>query len=268
MMSSQIIVDDISVNLGGQSILSHLDFTVSSGEFLGILGPNGAGKSTLFRVILGMLEPQSGTITIKEAHNQSTRSTAIGFVPQARQIDPETPLLAKEFVALGLPHRYRPWLTHQDKKTVEEALFLTDAAHFADKPIGKLSGGEKQRIYLAQALVRNPQVLLLDEPTSSLDPGAQEHMAALVDRVCREQHKTVLFISHDINLIARYAHRILYLTRGHYAVGAVDEIMTQEVLSKLYGSTMEVSKVGSKLLVTSSAAKESGAPICVHAETF
>jgi zinc/manganese transport system ATP-binding protein len=260
----EVLIKDVSVHLGGQQILNHLSFTMQPGEFLGIIGPNGAGKTTLFRVLLGMIFPQNGEVLFRDNHHQPiVPSSIIGYVPQSRQIDPETPMTAWDFILMGLPHKYRPWTTSKDRHIVEEAMKLTDSWHLAKKSVGKCSGGERQRIFLAQALVRNPQILLLDEPTSNLDPGAQELMASVVDRVCRERGVSVMFISHDINLIARYAHRILYLTPGHYAVGTVEEVMQPEVLSNLYGDSVEIMKVGSKLLVVPSGV-ETAAPICFH----
>jgi zinc/manganese transport system ATP-binding protein len=266
-MGCEILVQDVSVHLGGKSILSHVSFSVKPGEFLGIIGPNGAGKTTLFQVLLGLLKPQDGQVQFEDANQKLIeRSSAIGYVPQSRQIDPEIPMTAWDFVSLGLPHKLRPWFTSKDRDTIKHALHITDSEHLTHKMIGKLSGGERQRIYLAQALVRNPQVLLLDEPTSNLDPGAQEKMASVVDRICHETGVSVLFISHDINLIARYAHRILYLTQGHYAVGAVEDVMQSNVLSSLYGNNVEVMKKGSKLLVVS-AGEDAVSPICYHGDS-
>lgn len=265
-MGCEVFINDVSVHLGGQQILNQLSFTVHPGEFLGIIGPNGAGKTTLFRLLLGIIEPQDGDVHFKGGDlKPAVPSSIIGYVPQSRLIDPEIPITAWDFVSLGLPHKFRPWSTPKDRRIISEAMRLTDSEHLSKKSVGKLSGGEKQRVFLAQALVRNPQILLLDEPTSNLDPSAQEHMASVVDRICRERGVSVLFISHDINLIARYAHRILYLTRGQYAVGTVEEVMQPEVLSKLYGNSVEIMKVGSNLLVISSG-KDVVPPICFHGE--
>jgi zinc/manganese transport system ATP-binding protein len=178
-------VQGISVHLGGNIILDNLSFQVKSGEFIGILGPNGAGKTTLFRVLLELIRPQNGKVTFFNRNNAIRdkfmgSSALIGYVPQSRQIDPDLPMLAWDFVCLGLPHPLRPWLNRTDKAAVQEVLELTGATQFARKSIGQLSGGERQRIFLAQSLVRNPQILLLDEPTSNLDPGAQEAMASVV----------------------------------------------------------------------------------------
>lgn len=265
-MGCEILVQDITVHMGNKRILENVSFTVKPGEFLGIIGPNGAGKTTLFQVLLGILQPQHGQIVFEAIHKQLARSSVIGYVPQSRQIDPEIPMTSWDFVSLGLPHKIRPWFTSKDRNAIAEALRLTDADSLAGKMIGKLSGGERQRVYLAQALVRQPQVLLLDEPTSNLDPGAQEKMAAVVAKICNETGTNVLFISHDINLIARYAHRILYLTKGHYAVGTVEEVMQSDVLSNLYGNSVEVTKKGSKLVLVSEAG-DAVPSICYHGES-
>ncbi|MEX2462365.1 MAG: metal ABC transporter ATP-binding protein [Paenibacillaceae bacterium] len=266
-MSCEILVQDITVHYGNKCILDHVSFHVKSGEFLGIIGPNGAGKTTLFQVLLGILEPQHGHIQFEnDIHKQLAASSVIGYVPQSRQMDPEIPMSSWDFVSLGLPHKIRPWFTSKDRKAIEEALKLTESESLTNKMIGKLSGGERQRVYLAQALVRKPQVLLLDEPTSNLDPGAQERMAGVVARICNETGTSVLFISHDINLIARYAHRILYLTKGHHVVGTVEEVMQSNVLSNLYGNTVEVMKQGSKLMVVSKA-EDAVSAICYHGQS-
>jgi zinc/manganese transport system ATP-binding protein len=256
-LTEAVTLKNVNVSFDGKWVLRDFSFSVESGEFLGIIGPNGSGKTTLMRVLLSMLKPNEGTVKIE-------KDSRIGYVPQSRQIDPDTPLSSRNFVSLGLPHKFRPWLSRQDRTIVEEALELTNSMDYADKPIGKLSGGQRQRLFLAQALVRNPQILLLDEPTSNLDPGAQESIASVVDQVRRERGITVLFVSHDVNLISRYADKILYMTKDSYAIGTVNEIMQSSVLSKLYGMPVEVVHAGSGLLVSFANTKETAASICVH----
>jgi len=253
----EVILRNVNVSFDGKWVLHNLNFSVESGEFLGIIGPNGSGKTTLMKVLLRMLKPQEGTVEIVHA-------SGLGYVPQSRQLNPETPLSSRDFVRLGLPHKIRPWLTRQDRLLVEEAMEMTQSMDFADKPIGKLSGGQRQRLFLAQALVKNPQILLLDEPTSNLDPGAQETIASVVDRIRRERRITVLFVSHDVNLISRYADKILYMTKDSYAIGSVDDIMRSSVLSRLYGMPVEVVHADSNLLVSFAKTKETAASICVH----
>lgn len=259
--NAALVVRHVDVHLGGKLILNDVSFHVAAGEFIGILGPNGAGKTTLFRALLGLTKPQSGSIVFPRPVEAGHR--AIGYVPQFRQIDPELPMHARDFVGLGLPHPIRPWMNRADRAAVQAALELTGAAHLARTSIGRLSGGERQRIFLAQALVRNPQLLLLDEPTSNLDPGAQEEIAAVVDRIRRERNIAVLLISHDVNLVNRYADRILYLTPRQHAVGTVDEVMQTSVLRRLYGDAVDVLRVDGKLFVTVSGS-ESVSDICGH----
>lgn len=253
-------VQGVSVHLDGKTVLQDISFHVNPGEFLGILGPNGAGKTTLFRVLLQLIKPQSGRVTLHR--DRTLGKAAIGYVPQSRQIDPELPMRAWDFVCLGLPHPLRPWLNRADKEAVHHAIELTGASRLADKSVGRLSGGERQRIFLAQALVRNPQILLLDEPTSNLDMGAQEAMAEVVHTVCQTRKISVLLISHDVNLVSRYANRILYLTPGQYAIGKVEEVMRTDVLRKLYGSAVEVVRLDGKLFVTTSNQPDS--KVCFH----
>jgi zinc/manganese transport system ATP-binding protein len=259
-ITQQIALDvqDISIHLDGKSILDNMSFQIKTGEFIGILGPNGAGKTTLFRVLLQLIKPKSGKVIFI-----NRKKTAIGYVPQSRQIDPDLPMLAWDFVCLGLPHPLRPWLNRKDKESVSEALELSGATPFARKSIGQLSGGERQRVFLAQALVSHPQILLLDEPTSNLDPGAQEAMASVVNSICRMRQISVLLISHDVNLINRYADRILYITHGKYALGTVNEVMQTEVLQQLYGGNVEVIQLGDKLYIVTKDQTQTST-ICFH----
>ncbi|WEG13669.1 ABC transporter ATP-binding protein [Pullulanibacillus sp. KACC 23026] len=256
-MVEAVTLKNVNVSLDGKWILRNLTFSVESGDFLGIIGPNGAGKTTLMNVLLNVLKPQEGSVDMVKA-------SELGYVPQSRQIDPEMPLSSRNFVSLGLPHRFRPWLTREDKMKVDEAMAMTDSLDYAGKPIGKLSGGQKQRLFLAQALVKTPQLLLLDEPTSNLDPGAQETIVSVVDRIRRVRGITVLFVSHDINLISRYADQILYMTKESYAIGSVNDIMQASVLTNLYGTPVEVVHSGSNLLVSFANTKEAATSICVH----
>ncbi|VBB09629.1 abc transporter [Lucifera butyrica] len=263
-MGSGIVIEGLNIHLGGKWILRDFSLTIKSGEFVGIIGPNGAGKTTLLKALLGLVPVAGGTITFPGTDRKAAGSSLVGYAPQSRQIDETTPLRAWDFVSFGLPHRFRPWLTGQDRRNVEEAMRVTDSERFADKAIGKLSGGERQRLFIAQALVRNPQILLLDEPTSNLDPGAQENLAAVVHSINQKLGITVLLVSHDVNLIAKYAHRILYITKGQYALGTVQQVLQANVLTRLYGAPVEVLKVGSKIIVSTAVADNLKTSICCH----
>lgn len=220
-MTESIQVENIEVRLKGETVLHDLSFSLDSGEMLGVIGRNGVGKSTLLKVILGLIHPENGTVRIEGKRKRTT----IGYVPQSRAIDDEMPIQTFDFIALGLPQLIRPWLTKRDRAMIKEVMALTNATFLANKPLGTLSGGERQRVFLAQALARNPKVLLLDEATSNLDPEAQEQIASLVHRLCMERKIGVLFISHDLELVQKYAHRVLWLRRDGYKIGKTDEIL-------------------------------------------
>jgi zinc/manganese transport system ATP-binding protein len=263
-MGAGIIIENLNVHLGGNWILRDLSLTVKPGEFIGIIGPNGAGKTTLLKALLGIIPVESGTISFTDAEAQRADSSVLGYAAQSRQIDEQIPLRAWDFVSFGLPHRFRPWLTQQDKDSVRQAMRITDSERFADKAIGKLSGGERQRLFIAQALVRDPQILLLDEPTSNLDPGAQENLADVIYSINQNMGISVLLVSHDVNLIAKYAHQVMYITNGHYVLGTVDQVMQSSVLSQLYDAPVEVLTIGSKIVVLTSAANNLGTSLCLH----
>lgn len=239
-MTCTLNVNHLTVQIGSERLIDDMSFTLPSGQFMGVIGPNGSGKSTLFKMILGVAQPLSGTITVSDEGKTVTPSSVIGYVPQSRSMDADHPIAVSDFISMGLPHRIRPWLSRAEKQIVQEMMELTKTAPLSARSIGHLSGGEKQRVYLAQSLVRKPKILLLDEPTASLDPGAQKYIAQLVHRVSRELGISVLFISHDMNLIQGYADRILYMTRSSYAVGSLQEVLNSDVLSALYDAPMHV----------------------------
>ncbi len=261
-----IELSHVSIALGNKWIHHDLTFSVEQGKLLGVIGPNGAGKTTLLRLLLGLLKPDEGSITICGKQVKDRGSSMLGYVPQSRMIDPETPLQAWDFVSFGLNNGYfRPWLTKSEREKIKEIFQLVEAESYMHKSIGRLSGGERQRLFLAQALLSNPSCLLLDEPTSALDPGSQERIVELVDRVRRKLGITVIFISHDINLIARYADQILYLANGDYAIGSRDQVMTPEVLTRLYRMPTDVIRTGNQVTVVTAASKDQTS-ICSHAD--
>jgi zinc/manganese transport system ATP-binding protein len=259
-LSLSITVQGVSLRIGGRQILRDLSIQVEAGEFIAVIGPNGAGKSTLLKVLLGLLSPQSGTVELKSSHDPS-QSALVGYVPQSRLLDPDTPLRVWDFVSFGLPHKLRPWLSHTERQRVREALSSVQCLEYANKPLSQLSGGQKQRVYLAQSLVRSAHLLLLDEPTASLDPGSQSSIVSVIKDLCHSRGVTTVMVTHDINSIARYADRILYLAGGQYAIGTVDEIMTSTVLSKLYGREVEVLHIGNEIVLVDGAATA----VCQHA---
>ncbi|MBE6183090.1 metal ABC transporter ATP-binding protein [Heyndrickxia ginsengihumi] len=224
-------VSHLQVHFNGEKILNDLSFKVTPGTSLGIIGPNGAGKSTLLKVILGLIKPNNGTVMIEHEHQQKVK---IGYVPQSRTLDEETPVQTKDFVALGLHDTFRPWLSVHERQLVRRVMEWTDTWRFAKKSIGKLSGGERQRAFLAQALVKNPDVLLLDESTANLDPGAQQQVMELVESIARSAKITVICVSHDLAMVKQFTEQVLYMTRNHYEFGNTKEMLTDQKIAEYY----------------------------------
>ena len=243
---------DVTLALGGRSILSHVGLEIPQAAFVGVLGANGAGKTTLFRAILGLIPLRSGRISVLGG-GVSRGNPAIGYMPQMRRNVARMQLSGWDFVA-GVVQGHRlglPFLDAAGRREVEAALDLVDARALANRPLGSISGGERQRLLLAQALVGNPKLLLLDEPLMSLDPHHQQSVVNLVRRVQQELQIAVLFSAHELNPLLGAMDRVLYLGGGHAACGTVDEVITGPVLSRLYGSQIDVLHVQGRIFVMS-----------------
>jgi len=239
-----------SLAFGERTLWSGLDLDVAPGEFVAVLGANGSGKTSLLRVILGLQPLSAGRV---EVAGRAVRrgSRAIGYVPQQRRADPLTPLRARDFVGLALDgHRWGPgWPSARRRDVIARALEEVGASAYADAPVGVLSGGEQQRVRIAQSLVSNPALLLCDEPLLSLDLASQRTVTGLVDRVRRDRGTAVLFVTHEINPVLPYVDRVLYLAGGRFRFGTVDEVLNSATLSDLYGAPIDVVRVGGRILV-------------------
>ena len=228
----------------GRIVWSDAGFTLGPGEFLTVLGPNGAGKSTLLRMLLGLLPPAAGTLRV--FGGQPRRGNpAIGYVPQRRVMDPDLAIGAAELVSLGVDgHRWGMRLSRhrarERREAVAQALTAVEADSYARQPAGRLSGGEQQRLQLAQALVARPQLLLLDEPLASLDLRSQRAVSELVARLRGEQGFAVVLVTHDINPVLPFTDRVMYVAAGGVCIGTPGEVITSENLSKLYQSEVDV----------------------------
>jgi zinc/manganese transport system ATP-binding protein len=236
-----ISLEAIEVKLGGMPILQDVSLSIGQGEFIVILGPNGAGKTTLIKLLLGLVKPSAGSVRVLgQTPHRGLRE--IGYVPQRRTLDVELALRARDLVGFGLDgHRWGIGLpSRRNKEKIDLALQEVDALHLANAPVGQLSGGEQQRLLIAQALISDPRLLLLDEPLANLDLAHQQEVVALVDKVCRERGVTVLLVSHDINPLLQFTDRVIFMANNHTAIGTVGEVITSETLSRLYGSTVEV----------------------------
>jgi len=237
---------DLAVELGGRTIWHSATFTIEAGEFITIVGPNGAGKSTLLRMLLGLLPNSRGQIQILGRQPQRGNSS-IGYVPQRRTLDPDLSVCGRDFVLLGLDgHKWGfplPFVSRRiQKQRAQDAIDAVGATTYADRPVGKLSGGEQQRLLLAQALLGQPKLLLLDEPLASLDLKSQHTIAQLVAQVAHERGITVMLVAHDVNPLLPFTNRVVYVARGQVEIGKSDEIITSENLSRLYDTPIEVAR--------------------------
>jgi zinc/manganese transport system ATP-binding protein len=247
---SVLDVNGVSVALGGRQILDHVSFTVAAGEFAGLIGSNGAGKTTLLRVILGLQATGGGRVRLG-GRDLARRNRSIGYVPQKVLLDPDMPMRARDLVGLGLDgHRFGiPFSSAKRKALVDEMLAAVDAQRFADARVGRLSGGEQQRVLIAHALISRPQLLLLDEPLANLDLRSGQEIVALLHRIAVEHGIAVLLSAHEMNTLLPVMDRVIYLAGGRAAAGTTDEVIRTEVLSELYGHPVEVLRVGGRILV-------------------
>jgi len=260
-------VEGISVRLSGREILREVGFRIRAGEFTGLIGSNGAGKTTLFRVILGLQPPAAGRVLVA-GHPRSARNPLIGYVPQKFMLDPDAPLRARDLVALGIDAQ-RPGVPRPSgsrRALVEEMLEAVDAARFADTRVGRLSGGEQQRILIAHALIARPRLLLLDEPLANLDLGSAHEVVALLARIAAEQQIAVLISAHEINPLLPVMDRIVYLASGRAVSGTTDEVIRADVLSKLYGHHVDVLHVHGRVLIVAGAGEDTD--LTGHEGTF
>src|SRR6202142_1594613 len=245
-------LDRATIGIAGHSILSNVSFAIGPGEFIGVLGPNGAGKTTLIRAILGLLPPSAGHVRVF-GHAPQRGDRTIGYLPQVRTVLPDLRVRGLDFIGSSL-HGERwglPSLSRHDKSMIEETLYSVGASNLAKRPLSDMSGGERQRLLLAQALIGEPKLLLLDEPLISLDPHHQHAVVALVKSLQGELGITVLFSAHELNPLLGALDRVLYLGRGQAALGTVDEVITSAVLSRLYGSEIDVVRVKGRIFVMS-----------------
>jgi zinc/manganese transport system ATP-binding protein len=247
---------DAAVARGGRRVWSGLNLEIGEGEFVAVLGPNGSGKSTLIAVLLGLLDLNEGEAEVL-ARPPGAANREIGYLPQRRSFDAGTRVRGVDLVRLGLdgtrwglplPPRFSA-SGRAAARQVEEAIGLVGARGYAERPIGELSGGEQQRLLIAQALVRRPRILLLDEPLDSLDLPNQAAVAALVQRICANAGVTVLLVAHDVNPILPYLDRVVYFARGHGIEGPPREVITGPTLSGLYGVPVEVLETSDGRLV-------------------
>jgi zinc/manganese transport system ATP-binding protein len=249
---SAVEFTSVTLAFGARTILSGIDLAIRDDEFIGVLGPNGSGKTTLMRAILGLMPPRAGTIRVL-GRPVARGNAAVGYMPQTRGALDNLRLSGWDFVASGANgHRWGlPLLRADVRREVQWALDMVNAGALAHRPLADISGGERQRLLLAQSLLGHPRLLLLDEPLISLDPHHQRAVVELTRALQKELGIAVLFSAHEINPLLGALDRVLYLGSGHAALGAVDEVISGPVLSRLYGSEIEVVRVNGRIFVMS-----------------
>lgn len=232
-----IDVANLTVNLGGQDVLQEVSFTVDPGEFVGIVGPNGAGKTTLLRVLLGLIKNYQGRVRVlgRSPDQMGRGGHSIGYVPQRPHFDRRFPASVFDVVMMGrvscrgLGRR----LTQDDRTAAKESIERVGASHLIARPIGELSGGEQQRVFLARALCSHTQILLLDEPNTGLDAPAQTQFYSLLDSL-RDDGITVMVVSHDLAALANYADRLICINRSIRIQGTPSQVLESPLLDEAY----------------------------------
>ncbi len=244
-----VALEHAQARIGRNVVWSDVSIGIAQGEFAAILGPNGSGKTTLLRVLIGELVLAEGTVSVLNGPPGALKGR-IGYLPQRRHFDGGTRIRGVDLVRLGLDgERWGLPLRRSGGERVEEVIELVGASAYATRPIGRLSGGEQQRLLIAQALVSRPRLLILDEPLDSLDLPNQSAVAALLERICRRQEVTVVLVAHDVNPLLSYLDRVVYFGSGHAVVGTPREVITAETLSRLYGVPIEVLETSDGRLV-------------------
>ncbi|MGA8709881.1 MAG: metal ABC transporter ATP-binding protein [Thermoplasmata archaeon] len=236
--------DHLEVNYGGRTVWSDANFRIDRGEFVAVIGPNGAGKTTLFRLLLGLIRPAGGSLQVfGESPRRGNRK--IGYVPQSHLVDRDTNVEAVQLVRLGYSgNRWIPNLTpsgiRREREATDEALRSVGATELGKKALGAMSGGELQRIFLAEALAGRPEILLLDEPLASLDIRRAKELVEVVHELVRDRNVATLLVAHDINPLIHCLDKVIYIANGRVATGLPSEVLTTDSLTALYGVRVEV----------------------------
>jgi zinc/manganese transport system ATP-binding protein len=249
---SVVALDRVTLAMGGETVLADVSLAIEDGEFIGLLGPNGSGKTTLLRAVLGLVRATSGTVSVF-GRPARRGNPAIGYLPQTRSAPAGLRLTGRDFLASAIDgHRWGPPIsTAADAREIDRVLAAVDAETLARRPLDEMSGGQRQRLLLAQALIGKPKLLLLDEPLISLDPHQQRLAVDLVRRLSRELKLTVLFSGHELNQLLPAIDRVLYLGNRGAALGTVDQVVTPQIMSRLYGAPIEVVRVEGRIFIMS-----------------
>lgn len=241
---------DATVRYDGRPVWGDLTLDIESDTFVAVLGPNGSGKTSLLRVILGLTPLAAGSIDVLGG-SPRRGNPGIGYIPQHQAFERDLPLRGRDLVGFGIDGNR--WgirgRSPRERQQVADAIAGVDAEAYADAPIGRLSGGEQQRLRIAQALVGDPAMLLCDEPLASLDLRYQGEITDLIGAWQRRSKGTVIFVTHDVNPVLHLTDRVLFVVNGRWAAGTPDEVLTSEQLTSLYGSPVDVLRVRGRIVV-------------------
>ncbi len=234
-------------------VFQDLSFQLYPRQFAGLVGPSGAGKSTLLKAILGVTPPLAGTISVSGQEVKGKIPSDIGYVPQIETVDWDFPVTVEQVVAMGLYRKSKrlPWITHDEREQIHRLLNQLDIGRYAQRQIKLLSGGEQQRVFLARALIGDPKLLILDEPTSGVDLKTQHAILHLLGEINRNG-VTILLTTHDLNAVARHLPWVICFNKRIVSQGDPEEIFTSEILSRTYESEMSVVRKGDVILVDDS----------------
>ncbi len=236
-------LEEVDFSYGEIRVLEGINLTVEAGDFLGIIGPNGSGKTTLLRIMLGLLEPDHGRVRLFGHSPSSFRQWGrLGYVPQKATLDPALPATVQEVVATGLVPALGLWgrVRAAERRRIQEVLAHVGMDAHAGARIGALSTGQQQRVLIARALVSNPEMLILDEPTGGVDPEAQTSFYALLHHLNRERDVTLILVSHDIGVVAKEVTKLACLNRRLIFHGRPADFLSDAALTALYGPSVHV----------------------------
>lgn len=238
---SILSVENLCVKANGHHLIENITFSIEEGSIVAIIGPNGAGKTTLVKAILGLMPVATGSVSLfgKPVKGSSFHSR-VGYVPQRIEFDRTFPLTVSELLGFTVPPIYTMPLfrKRKEKEHIDELLRTVGAHGLSERMIGSLSGGELQRVMIAKAIVNDPEILFLDEPASGVDIEGQEKFYDLVSRLNREKGLTVILISHDLNIVYRFADNVLCMNRKLICTGKPSETLTDDVIKSVYGEMM------------------------------
>ncbi|HIE65643.1 MAG: metal ABC transporter ATP-binding protein [Nitrospira sp.] len=250
---SLVSLSNVTCGYHNRVVFQNLSLQIFPRQFAGLVGPSGAGKSTLLKVILGVVPVLSGTVKVSDRFIDGNQTPHIGYVPQIETVDWDFPVTVEQVVAMGLYRQSRrlPWLTRKERKRIKDLLEELGIGSYAHRQIKALSGGEQQRVFLARALVGDPELLILDEPTSGVDLKTQHAILHLLGELNR-RGVTILLTTHDLNAVARHLPWVICFNKKVIAQGDPEEVFTAPILSRTYDSEMSVIRHGDVILIDDS----------------